>query len=77
MPPKADHCRSSDHVEPILPDALYTAESLMRATGLGSWALRQLQRAGLKTRVRANRRWIVGRDFIEHITKDGDGRIGQ
>lgn len=56
--------------QPILPGALYTAESLMAATGLGSWALREMQRNGLRYRVRANRRWFRGEDFIRFIDSD-------
>lgn len=52
--------------------AVYTLEELKRRSGCGSWALRQMRRAGLPVKYLGGRGFIRGEDFISHVASAGD-----
>lgn len=60
----------------IRPDELYTLPEIVRRTGLGTWALRQARRNGLKVKYSGGRGFVLGRDLIEHISVTGDEQFG-
>jgi hypothetical protein len=69
--------RQTEEAPPQLPigaalgihaDAVYRAEAVRAALGLGASAIRREWRAGrLKIRRRCNRNYILGRDLIEWL----------
>jgi hypothetical protein len=53
----------------ILPDAVYRLDELAARAGWGGHALRAARRGGLVIHRRGKRGYVMGRDFIDYVTK--------
>jgi hypothetical protein len=58
----------------IEPATLYRLDTLKQASGVGSWGIRQMRRAGLPVKYVGGRGFVLGRDFIEHVVNVGDSQ---
>jgi hypothetical protein len=55
----------------VAPDIAYSLESFKRASGLGTAALREARRTGLVVRRVGVRSFILGRDFLAWLERNG------
>lgn len=60
-----------EHPGTIDPNLLYSLEAFKRATGWTAAAVRQARRDGMPVRYVGRQCWVLGRDFIEHVTTRG------
>lgn len=51
----------------IEPQTLYALEEFKQVSGMGSWALRQARKAGLKMLKIGNRKFVKGQAFIDFL----------
>ncbi len=51
----------------IEPQTLYSLEEFKQVSGMGSWALRQARKAGLKMLKIGNRKFVKGQSFIDFL----------
>jgi hypothetical protein len=61
----------------ILPDAVYRLDELAARAGWGGHALRAARRRGLKIHRHGKRGYVLGRDFIDLVTKGGAGHAAE
>ena len=57
---------------PIDTTAVYPLPVFMQRAGLSRWAFRQARRAGLKVKTVGRRRYVLGSDWHEFLSKMDD-----
>lgn len=62
---------TATELEPIEKDQALPLDTFKRKAGLSDWALRTARRNGLKVRKCGKRRYVLGRDWIEYLEKQG------
>ncbi len=53
----------------ISADESYPLPVFQRIAGLSAWAMRQARRDGLKVRTVGRRKYVMGRDWHDHLSK--------
>lgn len=61
----------------IEPHILYSLATFKQITGLGTYAIREARKRGLRIRYAGRKAYILGRDFHEHIDRNGRAERGQ
>lgn len=61
----------STSTSPILADAAYPLDVFSAASGMKDWSLRQARRHGLRVIYTNGRGWVLGRDWIAYLEKQG------
>lgn len=71
-PSKAGSKRRSELLGEIRSGSAYPLEVFRQKTGFGTWAIRQMRRAGLRIHRRSNRCFVIGADFLKFLTEQAD-----
>ena len=70
-PPKATS-KKRELLGEIRADSIYPVETFKQRTGLGTWAIRQMRRHGLRVHRQSNRCFVIGADFLEFLTQQAE-----